>query len=114
GEPGDALDDADQAGTQQRLAAGEADLFDAEVADGDGDQPDYLVIGEQIRLGQPLQPFFGHTVRTPQIAAVRERNAQVGGHATVSVDEHRAPSPTGVDQLRAAVDQYVFEPTRWV
>ena len=42
---------------QQRLAAGEPDLADAEPLHADPDQPDDLVVGEQLGLGQPVQPF---------------------------------------------------------
>ena len=43
-----AADDVDQAAAQQRLAAGEPDLADAEALDADRDQPDDLVVGQRL------------------------------------------------------------------
>jgi hypothetical protein len=45
-EGGAPLDDPDEAGAQQRLAAGEADLLDAELGDRDPDQPYDLFVRE--------------------------------------------------------------------
>ncbi|MDQ0786224.1 hypothetical protein QFZ64_001721 [Streptomyces sp. B3I8] len=89
----DPLDDADEAGAQQRLTAGEADLGDAEGAGRDVDEADDLVVREQVRLGQPLQALLGHAVGAPQVAAVGQRDAQIGGHPAVGVDEHVGPLP---------------------
>ncbi|GHD75839.1 hypothetical protein GCM10010317_091190 [Streptomyces mirabilis] len=83
-----ALDDADEARAQQRLAAGEADLLDAEAGDRSADEADDLVVREQVGLVQPAQALLGHAVRTSQVAPVGERDPQVGGDATERVDEH--------------------------
>lgn len=64
------FDDGDEARAQQGLTAGEADFVDSELGHGDTDEPDDLVVAEQVRFGQPLQAFLGHAVRAPQIAAV--------------------------------------------
>ena len=71
-------DDVDQAAAQQRLAAGEAHLGDAEPLDRDADQPDDLVVGEQLVVGQPVQALGRHAVRAAQVAAVGQRDPQVG------------------------------------
>lgn len=93
GESSHPLHDADQAGAQQRLTAGEADLRDAQGAHGYVDQADDLVVAEQVGLGQPLQTLLGHAVRAAQIAPVGQRDPQVGGHSAVGVDEHVGPLP---------------------
>ena len=80
-------DDADQAGPQQRLAAGEADLPDAELLHADADQPDDLLVGEHLDLGQPVQALGRHAVGAAQVAAVGQRHPQVGGHPAVPVDQ---------------------------
>jgi hypothetical protein len=71
-ERGHPLHDADEAWAQQGLAAGEADLSDAQLPYGYVDEADDLVVREQVGLGEPLQALFGHAVRAPQIAAVRQ------------------------------------------
>ena len=48
-------DDVDQPAAQQRLAAGEPDLADAEPLDADRDQPDDLVVGEHV-VGRAASP----------------------------------------------------------
>ncbi len=93
GEGGAALDDRDEAGAQQGLAAGEADLGDAEGGDGDGDEADDLVVGEQVGLGEPGEALFGHAVGAAEVAPVGEGDAQVRGDAPVGVDEHGVAPP---------------------
>ena len=88
-----AADDVDQPAAHQRLAAGEAHLADAEVLDRDADQPDDLVVGEHLVVGQPVEALGGHAVGAAQVAAVGQRDAQVGGHPAVPVGE-RAPVVT--------------------
>ena len=48
-----------QAPAQQRLAAGEPDLGDAQASDRDPDQPDDLVVGEQLGPGSQSRPSAG-------------------------------------------------------
>ncbi|GAA3239725.1 hypothetical protein GCM10020256_61080 [Streptomyces thermocoprophilus] len=110
GESRDALDDADEAGPQEGFAAGEADLGDAECADGDVDQADDLVVRQQVGLGQPLQALFGHAVGAAQVAAVGQRDPQVGGHSAVGVDEHVGPLPR-LGGLGCAMPDHTCEPT---
>ncbi len=56
----DPADDVDQAPSYQRLAAREPDLADAELPDGDPDQPDDLVVGELAgRSGSQSRPSAG-------------------------------------------------------
>ena len=91
-------DDVGQAATQQRLAAGEPDLAHAEPLDRDRDQPDDLVVGEHVVVGQPVQALGRHAVGAPQVAAVGERHPQVGGDPPEAVGKRcrsHAPSLRG-------------------
>src|SRR5580693_5925784 len=94
---GGARDNVQQPAPQQRLAAGEADLGDAEPLDPDPDQADHLAVGEQVRLGQPVESLGGHAVITPEVAAIGQRHPQVGRHAPVRIGKH------GVTSLRICV-----------
>ena len=85
-------DDRGQSATQQRLAAGEPHVDDAETRDGDVDQPDDLVVGEHLGRGHPVEPLGRHAVLAAQVAAVRQRDPQVGGHTSMSVTELHPPS----------------------
>jgi hypothetical protein len=58
-------DDALQAATQQRLAAGEADAGDAAVLHRDADEAHDLVVGESLLGRQPGEAFGGHAVAAP-------------------------------------------------
>jgi hypothetical protein len=63
-------DDALEPTAQQRLAAGEAQLVHAEVADRDRDEPDELVVGELLVARHPVEAFGGHAVGAAEVAAV--------------------------------------------
>ena len=81
--------DVGQPATQQRLAAGEPDLADAELLHADAHQPDDLVVGERLLGRQPVEALGGHAVVAAQVAPVGQRDAQVGGHASVAVGQPR-------------------------
>ena len=74
-----------QPAAEQRLAAGEPDLADAEALHGDRDQPDDLVVGEHLGVGQPVEALGRHAVGAAQVAPVGQRDPQVGRHAAVRV-----------------------------
>ena len=78
-------DDVDQTSTQQRLAAGEAQLAYAEQRHSDSDEPYDLVIGQDVGPRQPLEPVGWHAVAAPQVAAVGQRHPQVPGDAAVRI-----------------------------
>jgi hypothetical protein len=101
---GGPLDNGGQAATQQRLAAGEPDLSDAEPLYPDPDQPEQFIVSEQFRLRQPVQTLRRHAVRTAQVAPVGQRHPQVRRYPSVGVRQHR-PS------LRAGTTPAVSEPT---
>ncbi len=84
-------DDVGQAPAQQWLSAGEPDLADAELLDTDADQADDLVVGEGLLGGQPVQALGGHAVAAAEIAAIGQRDAQVGGHAPIAVGQSEVP-----------------------
>ena len=83
-----------QPAPQQRLAAGQPDVGDAEP-DGDADQPGHLLEGQQLGLGQPVQPLGRHAVAAPQVAPVGHRDPQVGRHPSVPVGQHAGRHPPG-------------------
>jgi hypothetical protein len=83
-------DDADQAAPQQRLAAGEPDLANAEPLNRHADKPHHLVVGEQLGGRQPVEPFGRHAVRASQIAPVGERYAQISRDPPKRIRQHIA------------------------
>jgi hypothetical protein len=60
--------DAGQAAAQQWLAAGEADLGDAQPLDRDPGQAGKLAAGQQCGVWQPVQALGGHAVAAAQVA----------------------------------------------
>jgi hypothetical protein len=82
------LDEPGQPAAQQRLAAGEPDGAHAHRGE-DPDQPDQLVVGEQLRLGQPVEALRRHAVGAAQVAAVGQRQAQVRVDPAEAVDQRR-------------------------
>ena len=64
--------------------------LDAELLDADADQPDDLLVGEHLDLRQPVQALGRHAVGAAQVAAVGQRDPQVGGDAAVPVDQPAA------------------------
>jgi len=65
----------------------------AEIADGDGDQPDELVVGELLGAGHPGQALGGHAVGAAQVAAVGQGDPQVRGDPAEAVDQPRVGGP---------------------
>ena len=61
---------------------------DAEQRDRDPHQPDDLVVGQQLRLGQPVEALGRHAVGAAQVAPVGQRDAQVACHPAEPVDQH--------------------------
>ena len=78
-------------------------------ATADVDQADHLVVGEHLVVGQPVQALGRHAVGAAQVAAVGQRDAQVGGHPAVPVRErmrrHLAESRRSPGGCRAAVGE---------
>jgi hypothetical protein len=68
---GGVFDNAGQPAARQWLAAGEPNLGDAEPLDSDPYQAGDLVVGQQQRAGQPVQPFSLHAVTAAQVAPGR-------------------------------------------
>ena len=95
-------DDALEPAAQQRLAAGEAQLVHAEVADRDRDEPDELVVGELLVARHPVEAFGGHAVGAAEVAAVGQGDAEVGRDAPERVDEAGVGGSGGVAAGRAA------------
>ena len=69
----------------QRLAAGDAQLLDAEADEGRA-EPVELLERQQLGLGQELH-VLGHAVDAAEVAAVGDRHAQVGDRARERVDQ---------------------------
>ena len=53
----------------------------------DPDDPRLLLVGEELVAGQPPHAFLGHAVRAAEVAAVRDRDAEVGDAASEGVDQ---------------------------
>ncbi|ESU50467.1 hypothetical protein P376_1550 [Streptomyces sp. HCCB10043] len=88
-------DEPGQTAAQQRFAAGEPYLGDAETPGGHVDESDHLVVGEQFGPGQPVEALGGHAVRAAQIAAVGERDPQVGVDPAEPVRQRGRGRPVG-------------------
>jgi len=71
---------------QQRFAAGEAHLVDAEAAEHI-DQPGQLLERQHVRLWQPDVVLLRHAVLAAEIAAVGHRQAQVAQRAVEMVEQ---------------------------
>ncbi len=95
GQSGARGDDLDEVAAQQRLAAREAHLADAEVARADAHEP--LDLGELQRLpvGREREALGRHAVGAAQVAAVGERDAEVGRAAAEGIEERRIVGPGG-------------------
>ncbi len=89
GECGRRGDHVFEPAAEQGLAAGEPQLAHAQVADGDGDQPDELGVGELLGPRHPGQALGGHAVGAAQVAAVGQRDPQVRGDPAEAVDQPR-------------------------
>ena len=73
-------DDVDQAAADERLTAGEPHLLRRRGGvTAMRDQPDDLVVGEHLVVGQPVEALGRHAVGAAQVAAVGQGDAQVGG-----------------------------------
>jgi hypothetical protein len=95
-------DDALEPAAQQRLAAGEAQLLHAEVADRDRDEPDELVVGELLVARHPVEALGGHAVGAAEVAAVGQGDAEIGRDPPERVDEAGVGGAGGVATGRAA------------
>ncbi len=92
--------DVDQPAADERLTAGEAHLADPQQPDPDVDQTDDLGVGEDALVGQPLQPLGGHAVGTAQVAAVGQRDPEVGRDPAEAVAQGAwHPTSLGGDRL---------------
>ena len=81
-------DDRDEVTAQQRLAAGEPDLADAERLDADPYEPHDFFAGEHLGRRQPVESLGRHAVRAPQVATVGERDPQIRCYSPVGISEH--------------------------
>jgi hypothetical protein len=78
-----------QPAPEQRLAPGEPEFADAQRRDDAHEALD-LLEREDLRARQPLHVLFGNAIRTAQVAAVGDGDAQVHDLAPEPVDEaHR-------------------------
>ena len=83
------FDEYGQVSTHRGLATGEANAIHPESLNTDASHTDDFLIREHVGPRQPLHAFFGHAIRTPEIAAIGYRNAQVANRTTKRVDEFR-------------------------
>jgi hypothetical protein len=95
----DRRDQRGQAGAHRRLAAGEAELAEAELG-RQADDAQQLVVGQQLVLRGELHPGGGHAVDAAQVAAVGQRDPQVVDPPPEPVDT--TPSSSGMISFPAA------------
>ena len=72
---------------ERGLAAGDADRLEPVALHADPHDPGLLLVGEQLLTGKPLHPLLGHAVRAPEVAAIGDRDPQVGDPAPERVDQ---------------------------
>ena len=77
----------------QRLAAGDPELAHAEGDEG-GAEPVELLEGQELGLGQELH-VLGHAVDAAEVAAVGDRDPQIGDRPGERVDQRRAVGDGG-------------------
>src|SRR6185436_20285768 len=75
-----------QVGADRGLAAGDLERAHAE-ANEQREDPRQLLEGQELILRQPGEPFRGHAVGASEVAAIRDRDAQVVGNPIERVDE---------------------------
>src|SRR4030095_7609740 len=80
-------DEIGQAAPEQRLAAGQTDLVDAEARE-DVDQAPDLFEGQDVVARQPHVVLLGHAIAAAEIAAVGDREAEVAERPKLGVDKH--------------------------
>ena len=85
-DPDQPLHQLGQAGTQQRLAAGQPQLAHA-AAGRDADEPFDLVERQDFLRGHELGVVLGHAVDAAQVAAIGHADPQVRVHAAEAVDQ---------------------------
>ncbi len=85
----DRLDQAPQLLADERLAAGEAHVVDAHLAE-DAHEPGDLLVGEQRVALEPRQALGRHAVLAAEVAAVGDRDAHVADGPAVPVDQRLA------------------------
>ena len=86
------LDQAGEVRPDQRLAAGDPHRLEAVALHAHPHDPGLLLIREQLVAGQPLHALLGHAVGAAEIAAVGDRDPEVGDPAPEAVDEGAGPS----------------------
>src|SRR5262249_5745568 len=98
---------------QERLAAGDAELLDAE-RDEDPREPLDLLEGEQLRLREELVALAvdlcRHAIGAAEVAAVGDRDAQVVQRASEAVsrgDGGAQGAPQPASALRSSPDEYI-------
>jgi hypothetical protein len=81
------LDEADDVGPDQGLAAGEADGFEAETFDADPCDAGDLLVAQELVAGHPLHALDRHAVRAAEVAAIGDGDPQIPHPARVGVDQ---------------------------
>jgi hypothetical protein len=80
-------------GAHGRLATRQADRIDAVPLDHQAGDPFDLLERQDVAAGKPLHALFGHAVRAAEVAAIRDRDAQVAHDSTERVNKVDGPLP---------------------
>ena len=81
------LDEPNDVGPDERLAAREPDRLEPELLDADPSDAGDLLVGEELVTGQPVHALLGHAVRAAEVAAVGDRDAQITHATGVGIDQ---------------------------
>src|SRR5438552_17500806 len=77
---------------QQRLAAGQAHLLDAQRRENLHQAGDLLERKDRL-FGQPDVILLGHAVPTPQVAPIGDRDAQTAERSSEAINDHAILPP---------------------
>lgn len=113
------LDQPRQPLAQEWFASGEANFSDAKIPDPDPQQTEYLIVGQDLLIGRPVETLGWHAIFTSEIAPVGQGNPEVTGHPAIGINQLLHLSSIGtpveelVDGLYAQMVSFLFT-RRWL
>jgi len=82
--PAESLEKMDESLSYQGLSAGEPDLPNS-LPDTEPDKAEHFFICEDLPVRHEFKPFFRHAIDASQVAAVRDRKAEIADDSVISV-----------------------------
>ena len=91
-------DQRDEFGADRRFATGDAKPLEAEGGQLPHHRGD-LLVGQDVRARQPIEPLLRHTIHTPEVATVGDADAEILDAAAVLIDHEAAPTHSRVPSV---------------